>query len=151
MPWLEQDLVKANANREQVPWIVGFAHKGWYMQPEVNFSVIDDALHKGGVDLFFAGHIHIYQRFFPLRTSPYGNNASKPNNIPADIDFGCASTRGGADYVHEGLIGNNTYTNPKYMATIIAGGPGDPEITPETTKGECEVSAPALSRHTVFL
>jgi hypothetical protein len=39
MPWLEADLAKANANRAAVPWIVGFAHKGWYMQPEVNFSM----------------------------------------------------------------------------------------------------------------
>ena len=71
IPWLVKDLEKANANRDKVPWVVGFAHKGWYMQPEVNFSLIDDVLHKGGADLFFAGHIHIYQRFLPLRTSPY--------------------------------------------------------------------------------
>ena len=137
MPWLEADLAKANANRESVPWIVGFAHKGWYMQPEVNFSMIDDALHRGGVDLFFGGHIHVYQRFFPLRTAPYGPNASKPNNRPADIDFDCASTENGPDYDHAGLIANNTYINPKYMATIIVGGPGDPEVTPETNSGEC--------------
>lgn len=138
MPWLENDLAKANTNRDNVPWIVGFAHKGWYMQPEVNFSMIDDALHRGGADLFFAGHIHVYQRFLPLRTSPYGSNASHPNNVPADVDFDCASTRSGVDYTHSnGMIANNTYTNPRYMTTIIAGGPGDPEITPETNSGEC--------------
>ena len=71
IPWLQKDLAKANANRDKVPWIVGFAHKGWYMQPEVNFSMIDDVLHKGGADLFFAGHIHVYQRFLPLRTSSH--------------------------------------------------------------------------------
>ena len=98
--------LQANANRANVPWVVGFAHKGWYMQPEVNFSMIDDVLHKGGADLFFAGHIHIYQRYFPLRTSPYGNNASHPNNVPADVDFDCASSLGGPDYDHDGLIGN---------------------------------------------
>ena len=137
---------KANSNRINVPWVVGFAHKGWYMQPEVNFSMIDDVLHKGGADLFFAGHIHVYQRYFPLRTSPYGSNASRPNNVPADVDFGCASTESGPDYAHAGLIGNNTYTNPRYMATIIAGGPGDPEITPETTAGECVGNITATSR-----
>jgi hypothetical protein len=26
------------------------------------------------------GHVHIYQRFYPLRSNPYGPVASKPNN-----------------------------------------------------------------------
>jgi hypothetical protein len=88
---------------------------------------VDDALHRGGADLFFAGHIHVYQRFFPLRTGPYGPNASRPNNEPADIDFACASTEAGPDYAHEGLIANNTYTNPRCRlaprATISADRP----------------------------
>eukprot|EP01051_Picozoa_sp_SAG22_P017717 SAG22_NODE_2801_length_2199_cov_2.029524_3_plen_129_part_00 len=93
--------------------------------------------------LFFGGHIHIYQRFYPLRSGPYGPNASHPNNRPAGVDFDCASTEDGPEYVHGGLIANNTYTNPKYMATIVAGGPGDPEITP-TTASDCagNISAP---------
>jgi hypothetical protein len=126
MAWLKGDLKKANENREKVPWVVGFAHKAWYMQPEVNFSMIDDALHAGGADLFMAGHIHVYQRFYPLRSSPYGPNATHPNNKPADIDWDCASTESGPDYVSAGLIANNTYTNPRYMTTIVAGSPGDP-------------------------
>ena len=148
MSWLKSDLEKANSNRDAVPWVVGFAHKGWYMQPEVNFSMIDDAMHAGGADLFIAGHIHIYQRFYPLRTSPYGPNATHPNNMPADIDWDCASTETGPDYVHAGLIANNTYLNPKYMTTIIAGGPGDPEITPEVNSGECagNISKPSASK-----
>ena len=85
------------------------------MQPEVNFSAIDDALHKGGADLFLAGHIHIYQRFYPLRMDRYGPNASKPNNIPADVDFECASTETGPDYAHsDGLIINNTCETDSY-------------------------------------
>lgn len=27
--WLKADLVKANANRAKVPWIVAFGHKSW--------------------------------------------------------------------------------------------------------------------------
>ena len=48
------------------------AHKGFYMQPGTNFSHIDDIAHRYGVDLHIAGHVHIYQRFFPLRMNPYG-------------------------------------------------------------------------------
>lgn len=31
LTWLEQDLIQANQNREEVPWIVMAGHKGWYM------------------------------------------------------------------------------------------------------------------------
>ena len=50
------------------------------VQPGTNFSHIDDIAHKHGVDLHIAGHVHIYQRFFPLRMNPYGPIAGKPNN-----------------------------------------------------------------------
>jgi hypothetical protein len=28
MDWLKKDVEKANNNRQEVPWVVGFAHKG---------------------------------------------------------------------------------------------------------------------------
>lgn len=31
LAWLESDLAAANANRDRVPWVVAFGHKGWYM------------------------------------------------------------------------------------------------------------------------
>ena len=116
--------------------MVSFAHKGWYMQPGVNFSFIDDLAHKYGIDLHIAGHIHTYQvcyslfsrttwiddvfpqltrmpqRFYPLRSSPLGPNPSRPNNRPADVDFDCASTgvqTAEAVFKNYTII-NNTYT-----------------------------------------
>lgn len=68
------------------------------MQPGCNFSMIDDLAHKYGIDLHVGGHIHTYQRFFPLRMNPMGpviNSSSHkliPNNLPADVDFDCVST-----------------------------------------------------------
>ena len=78
LEWFAEDLEKANqpAQREAVPWIVMYAHKAFYMQPGTNFSAIDDIAHANGVDLHIAGHVHIYQRFYPLRSSPYGPNAA---------------------------------------------------------------------------
>ena len=38
------------------------------MQPGVNFSAIDDVAHQYGMDLFIAGHVHIYQRFVSTAT-----------------------------------------------------------------------------------
>ena len=96
--------------------------------------------HANGVDLYIAGHVHIYsrryfqvrcsegcpwlkcvacRRFSPLRSSPYGPNASNPNNRPADWDHGCATPLKG---------GGSVYTNPKYMTQVVAGSPGDIEV-----------------------
>ena len=169
--WLEADLKKVNepAQREKTPWVVSFAHKGWYMQPGkvkpvvafsvrftvrftglfpadslcfvpvfplkttgCNFSFIDDLAHKYGIDMHIAGHIHTYQRFYPLRMQPYGDDPKKPNNKPADVDFDCASTGVQSTGV---TIENNTYTDPKYMVTIVAGSPGNHEVTPATPPG----------------
>ena len=102
------------------------------MQPGCNFSFIDDLAHTYGIDLHIAGHIHTYQRFYPLRMQPYGDNPSKPNNKPADVDYSCASTGVQSTGV---TIENNTYTDPKYMVTIVAGSPGNHEVTPATPPG----------------
>jgi 3',5'-cyclic AMP phosphodiesterase CpdA len=130
--WLEQDLKKANANREQVPWIVMFGHKAWYMDFEpnkndplqqklvTNFTGFTDLSHRYGVDLYLAGHVHIYQRFFPL----LGPKEHKIHAKPLALDTASVSKD------------QHTYTDPKYMTTIIAGSPGDQE---ETVLGECGV------------
>lgn len=62
--WLEQDLIKANKNRQKVPWIIMYGHKGWFMD-KVNYTGFEDLAHKYGVDLYLCGHVHNYQRFFP--------------------------------------------------------------------------------------
>jgi hypothetical protein len=135
LSWLDQDLETANVReqREKVPWIVMYAHKAFYMQPGTNFSAIDDLAHKYGVDLHIGGHVHIYQRFFPLRSSPYGQDASRPNNKPADWDHACATELPG------GM--GSVYTNPKYMTQIVAGSPGDIEITSDSNAAYPEGAA----------
>ncbi|EGD76697.1 hypothetical protein PTSG_08048 [Salpingoeca rosetta] len=127
LAWLEDDLARAHANRDNVPWIVMFGHKGWYMdfepdthhglqpKPVTNFTGFDALANKYQVDLFLGGHVHIYQRFFPLLGLTPGLQYAKPR----DIDKACAADD------------NHTYRNPKYMTTLIAGSPGDQETTLE--------------------
>lgn len=76
LAWLEADLAAADANRANVPWIVVYGHKGWYMAyfrtPQASFYQVDfsdfaalfDTHH---VDLYLCGHNHIYQRCRRLR------------------------------------------------------------------------------------
>lgn len=75
LAWLEKDLVKANANRTAVPWIVTFHHHPLYsdtMQVEraaertqvrAAFQALYD---KYKVDLDLTGHDHFYNRFKPV-------------------------------------------------------------------------------------
>jgi len=124
LEWLENDLIKANGNREAVPWIVMMGHKGWYMdewgevqhpdQIATNFTGFDYLGCKYGVDLYMTGHVHIYQRFLPV----LGPDNLKFMQPPRDVDRACVSEDG------------HTYTNPKYMPTVVVASPGDQEITP---------------------
>jgi len=75
--WLIADLEKAVANRKITPWIVLFGHKPAYcsntyascsdMAVRNNF---EELLYKYDVDLAIWGHVHAYERTYPV----YKNN-----------------------------------------------------------------------------
>jgi len=67
------------------------------------FADISPLLESGGVDLLFCGHVHYYNRYYPY------------NPMTNSIDTAAASADG------------KTYTNPKYMTTIVSGGAGNHE------------------------
>jgi hypothetical protein len=117
--WLKADLAKANANRENTPWIVAFGHKGYYMDTTycvnntctANATWFDDVLQEAGVDLYFVGHMHEYRRFVPN----YGTrNLTDPTSMSPDM---------------------HTYTDPTYMVTIVTGAPGNQEVQPSSCGG----------------
>ncbi|XP_029643331.1 acid phosphatase type 7-like [Octopus sinensis] len=77
LDWLKNDLIKANANREQVPWIFVLAHRPLYCSAEnlmedcaSDNSKVRAALEKilftYGVDLILSGHEHCYERTWPI-------------------------------------------------------------------------------------
>jgi hypothetical protein len=120
--WLKADLAKANANRARVPWIVAYGHKSWYMdnngqcsgQSCTNGTWFDELMHGAGVDLYFVGHMHEYRRLVPAHGTA---NAT---------DLACIS--GAADNAQ-------TYTNCKYMPTIVTGAAGNQEAQPPDCGG----------------
>jgi len=68
--WLKADLAAANANRAAVPWVIGLAHKTWWMDdtlqcPSGAGCVVWQLLSEGGVDFHVMGHIHYYARDLP--------------------------------------------------------------------------------------
>lgn len=101
--WLEKDL--ASVNRTQTPWILVTGHKPMYSsQTSAYQKHIRDAFeallleHK--VDAYFSGHIHWYERIYPIGNSVVNNKAVINNNT--------YSTGTGQSIVHltNGAAGN---------------------------------------------
>ena len=89
--WLEQDLMKANENRDKAPWIVVIGHRPMYCStndattvgpeklcnnvdknvvrvglPQYGMPGLEDLFYKYGVDLQFYAHEHSYERLWPV-------------------------------------------------------------------------------------
>ncbi|XP_059483702.1 acid phosphatase type 7 [Neocloeon triangulifer] len=82
--WLEQDLIKANKNRKERPWIITFGHRPMYCTnlnrddctkhetlvrsglPFLHWFSLEDLFYEHGVDLEIWAHEHSYERLFPI-------------------------------------------------------------------------------------
>jgi len=72
LEWLKADLEKASANRKNVPWIVASGHRPLYTStghPEYQKFLrhaFEDMFHQHHVDLYVCGHVHNYERSYPV-------------------------------------------------------------------------------------
>ena len=74
--WLERDLRAANANRAQRPWIIVYGHRPIYCSGKeenddcinnpTRFHAIEEVMYRYGVDIYFSGHVHVYERNLPV-------------------------------------------------------------------------------------
>lgn len=69
--WLENDL--ARVNRKQTPWIVAVFHAPWYNSNSAHYKEnepqrlkYEQILYKFGVDVALNGHVHSYERSYPV-------------------------------------------------------------------------------------
>jgi hypothetical protein len=68
MKWLEQDLITANANREEQPWIFVYGHRPIYQGNNIDVNLqkaMEELFYKYKVDIYFIGHVHSYERTWP--------------------------------------------------------------------------------------
>lgn len=74
--WLSEDLAQANANRDNVPWIIVLGHRPIYSPNEQRNGVpdgtasdvqnwLEPVFKEYKVDFFLTGHVHAYARMWP--------------------------------------------------------------------------------------
>lgn len=114
--WLKADLIQANINRKEQPWIIVMGHKPMYCTSdddgELCFNInnrvrngselfrpnLEELFYNYGVDLQFYAHEHSYERLWPIyKTKVCNGSVSEP------------------------------YTNPQAPVHIITGSAGDQE------------------------
>lgn len=81
--WLKADLAAVNSTA--TPWIIAMGHRPMYSSQVSSYQEnLRDAFEglflEYGVDAYFAGHIHWYERLFPLGTNGTIDKASIVNN-----------------------------------------------------------------------
>ena len=81
--WLEKDLQRANANRHRVPWILVGGHHPYYSSFccdgtwPASQPAFEPLFNRYGVDIVYWGHIHLYERMFPLL----------PGGLPQQLNY----------------------------------------------------------------
>ncbi|KAG6583195.1 Calcineurin-like phosphoesterase [Phytophthora cinnamomi] len=115
LAWLEADLKAADANRENVPWLVVGIHRPMYTirscdangVPNNDYEArnVQEAFEalfiKYKVDLVLQGHVHAYERHYPT-----ANSSAVMDGVSKD---------------------DATYTNPQAPVYVISGAAGGPE------------------------
>jgi len=81
--WLKQDLAKAVTNRKNVPWIIVSGHRPMYTSDKTKKACLpcraafEPILMEYEVDMYLSGHIHWYERMFPV----VNNSATQTNYV----------------------------------------------------------------------
>jgi len=102
--WLAKDL--ANVDRTKTPWVIAMSHRPMYSTQTASYqgdlrNAFQTLLINNGVDLYLSGHIHWYERLFPL-------TASGDVDSSAVIDNNTFVANEGKSLIHiiNGMAGN---------------------------------------------
>ncbi|ESO98203.1 hypothetical protein LOTGIDRAFT_231325 [Lottia gigantea] len=113
--WMAQDLVKANGNRETVPWIIVYGHRPLYCtslicaercldEAPVFRADLEDLLYQQHVDVVFHGHNHQYERSYPV----YKEKAVQKDYINPKAPV----------YIVDGAAGNPELNDPSFRPGV---------------------------------
>lgn len=102
--WLAKDL--AAVNRTATPWVVVMGHRPMYSSQVSSYqahirNAFEALMLKNGVDAYYAGHIHWYERLYPLGANGTINTGAIINNSTYMTDPGKSMT-----HIVNGMAGN---------------------------------------------
>lgn len=118
LEWLEDDLKAAAANRKNVPWIIVAGHRPLYSSGGACKSCVkafESLFNKYGIDIYFAGHVHWYERCYAIAPGGKVQNKNYVNPIaPVYIINGAAGnveghTGGSAKQAYTAFLNNKDY------------------------------------------
>lgn len=119
--WLENDL--ANIDRTATPWVIAMSHRPMWSSASASYQenvrdAFQNLLLQYNVDAYLSGHIHWYERLYPLTASGAVDSQSV-------IDDNTYSTNPGVSMTHiiNGAAGNiesHTTINPDNIQDITA-------------------------------
>jgi hypothetical protein len=86
--WLLNDL--ANIDHEQTPWVIAMGHRPMYCSDQDEYdaqspgayfqTTIEPLFEQYGVDLYLCGHMHMYERIFPVNNGTVIQTGNVWNN-----------------------------------------------------------------------
>lgn len=114
LTWLEQDLIQANKERSLRPWIFVAGHHPMYQGSSINAefqAAMEKLFFDYGVDVYFAGHVHHYERDYPVYAGQVDNAGYINPNYTTHVLIGGA----GNDEMHQ--IQHNLFKDPSPQQT----------------------------------
>ncbi|CAD5118751.1 DgyrCDS7428 [Dimorphilus gyrociliatus] len=119
--WLEQDLIKANKNRAERPWIVTMAHRPMYCSNNDNDDCskyesiirtglpylgygLEDLFYQYGVDVMIWAHEHSYERLWPIYDRTVCNGSLAQPYIEPGAPIHITTGSAGCRERHDGFI-----------------------------------------------
>ena len=102
--WLAKDL--ASVNRTKTPWVIAMSHRPMWSSSTSSYqtyirAAFQNLMLQNGVDAYLSGHIHYYERLYPLTSTGAVDSGSV-------IDQNTYRTNPGVSMTHiiNGMAGN---------------------------------------------
>lgn len=111
LPWIERDLLSSKQRWKIVCFHQPAFHTSREHYSEQRMRLLEPLFEKAGVDLVLAGHVHNYQRSFPLRFEPNPEGPDKRGRVNGKLSL---------DDNFDGV----TRTKPRGIIHVVSGGGG---------------------------
>ncbi|KJE97695.1 iron/zinc purple acid phosphatase-like protein [Capsaspora owczarzaki ATCC 30864] len=140
--FLKQDLIAANANRAERPWIIAYGHQPFYCSNldhddcttsrSVVRAGLEDLFFEYGVDLVIEAHEHSYERLWPVYNETVTQHDYINPRAPVHIIAGVAGCNEGETTCINPILGSKGPWSAFRTAFLGAYGYGRLEITNST-------------------